>query len=62
MHFLFAQEGDYSARYWVTWDRQTRTYRAEAVLAGWPDSAINQVGFQTRTMAVKAIEKMACGQ
>jgi len=57
VHFLFAQEGDYSARYWVTWDRQTRTYRAEAVLTGWSGSAIDQVGFQTRMMAVKAIEK-----
>ncbi len=57
VHFLFAQEGNYSARYWVTWDRKTHTYRAEAVLADWSDSAINQVGFQTRTAAVKAIEK-----
>ncbi len=56
VHFLFAQEGDYSARYWVTWDRRTRTYCAEVVLASWSGS-INQVGFQTRTAAVKAIEK-----
>ncbi len=56
IHFLFAQEGDYSARYWVTWNRKTRTYRAEVVLEGC-SGTVNQVGFQTRAAAVKAIEK-----